>query len=540
MKNFYFVIFMLLSTISLSQTSYKMKVDTSIRVYNSNAKIISCVDGGIAIGALQQLNSDFVSFIYKMDANGNYLWSKHYDQNIPDFVWNNAIQIKATSDSGFYFLTQAELDMFGWFSTPQLQKINKDGVVTSTVKTSATGSWGNDLYLSAVEKYNNNLYGWGATSSYDPINDEPCCFSGYSFKFDTTLNLLRRWSTNFLLYDSLDIPFFAYPTQDSNYIWNGFNLYDSSGYQFSTIQYDIDSNQAFNYPPRAYCQDNSNFYFLETVSFNSIRKACLHKTDKHFNTVFSIVLDTSNNLYPLNLWGNIEMDKGQNGNIFISTLVYNGNSNKLPYMMEIDTSGSIIHSWQGDGADSLFYDTAVDTISGSVLFVSHLTPLPNTSLAFQREFLSSPSCGFIPVTINTFPITITDSIFMTSDTLAEGVYPIVTHSTVPEVSFTSLTPTPICGVLSGNQEPEQTKSCIATLYPNPANDKLSISFHCDLVQNAEVKIYNILGDEVLRKKIAVSSGEKKIDVRDFPAGIYLVKILTTDGNVFNNKIIIQK
>lgn len=540
MKILCILIFILLSMDGFSQTSFKMQIDTSIKIAHHQTLIVSCVDGGIAIAAVEQKNGIFNTLLYKCDSIGNYEWSNYYNMDMNDIDWSGTLQIKATNDSGFYLLSHARHDGLGWFDTPTLQKINKNGIITSAISMT-DNSAGNSLYLSAVEKYNNNLFGFGISSEYDGGNDVTCCFDSYSFKLDSTLGLRRKISYNWLLYDTLDVPFGVIPKYDTNYVWKGFELYDTSGYQFSTIKYSFDSNQVDKINPLTFCQDNNNYYFLERLIKNTLDRACIHKVDKNFNTIFSVVIDTANNIPPLYRWGPIAMDKSSEGNLLISSIFWQSANKSIPFILEMDTSGNIIHAWKGDGTDSLYFTTSIDTISGSIFFGSSNEASWVSPFKIERQLPSSPSCGFTPVIVSTFPLSnIVDSIFVANDTLIEGVYPICFSSLVPEVNLPILAATPICGVLSGNQETSPEGGCIPTIYPNPANDKIKISFQCNISQIAEVKIFNIMGEEVFSKSISTSNYETIFDVSELPAGIYLVKSQSADQAVFNSKIVIQK
>lgn len=535
MKYFLASLILFSTTTTFSQTSWKIQVDSSFKVMNRYSKITGCADGGIAIAGIDNTIS---SFIYKTDSIGNYQWSNYYYQNITDPAPYEAIQLRATSDTGFYFLMQDELDMFGWFSTPFLQKINKYGIVTNSIGMTHTGSWGNNLYLGAIEKNNNNLYGVGAGSNYDSVNDEVCCWQGYSFKLDTTLNILRKTGYNYLFYDSLNAPFNAFNTQDTNGRWTGFDLYDTSGYHFANIQYSTDTILGINRGPRSYCQDDNNYYFLEILDKNFFYKPCLHKVDKNFNTIYSMVLDTANILPNMLNWADVKIDKKAEGNLLVVSLFNNSGGRKYPFMMEIDTSGNILYAYVGDGSDSSYISCNIDTISGSALFASQ-NKLENFSrLNIQREFLSAPSCGFIPVNLNIVPITIADSLFVTSDTLTEGNEPVYWHSTLPETDFNLLAGFPVCGVFSGNMENAEHQNCNPLIYPNPANNQINISFNCETDQKTDVKIFNCFGAEIFSKIIS-TSGETNFDVKALPNGIYFIKFQSNDQYAIIRKLIIN-
>jgi len=63
-----------------------------------------------------------------------------------------------------------------------------------------------------------------------------------------------------------------------------------------------------------------------------------------------------------------------------------------------------------------------------------------------------------------------------------------------------------------------------TVYPNPAKDVLNIDYKSELTG---VKIYNLLGQEVLNRTTAAS--QLKLDISEFTSGMYIVKLSTEEG-----------
>lgn len=65
---------------------------------------------------------------------------------------------------------------------------------------------------------------------------------------------------------------------------------------------------------------------------------------------------------------------------------------------------------------------------------------------------------------------------------------------------------------------------LLSTYPNPVKDFLNVKYVSEIT---EVKIYNMLGQEVLSKNIGQS--DFKIDVSDFSTGTYVVKLMANEG-----------
>ncbi|QNK78578.1 T9SS type A sorting domain-containing protein [Winogradskyella sp. PAMC22761] len=62
------------------------------------------------------------------------------------------------------------------------------------------------------------------------------------------------------------------------------------------------------------------------------------------------------------------------------------------------------------------------------------------------------------------------------------------------------------------------------VYPNPAKDVLNINYKSNL---SGVTVYNIVGQEVLRRNVEAS--QLQIDLSEFTSGVYIVKLFSEEG-----------
>ncbi|WP_179317609.1 T9SS type A sorting domain-containing protein [Winogradskyella undariae] len=62
------------------------------------------------------------------------------------------------------------------------------------------------------------------------------------------------------------------------------------------------------------------------------------------------------------------------------------------------------------------------------------------------------------------------------------------------------------------------------VYPNPAKDVLNINYKSNLTG---VTVYNIVGQEVLRRNVEAS--QLQIDLSEFTSGVYIVKLFSEEG-----------
>jgi hypothetical protein len=74
------------------------------------------------------------------------------------------------------------------------------------------------------------------------------------------------------------------------------------------------------------------------------------------------------------------------------------------------------------------------------------------------------------------------------------------------------------------------------IYPNPATSKINILYNPEKLQRSTLIISDIQGKAILQKAL----NDDKIDVSDFPNGIYFLQILNENKVVFREKVVILK
>ena len=86
---------------------------------------------------------------------------------------------------------------------------------------------------------------------------------------------------------------------------------------------------------------------------------------------------------------------------------------------------------------------------------------------------------------------------------------------------------------------EENTSSEVSIYPNPASEHVFVNCHNNILS---AKLYDVNGNEMLIKQdTRMFSGQTitDIDVRDFPIGIYFLKV-TSSGETQTKKIEIIK
>ena len=76
-------------------------------------------------------------------------------------------------------------------------------------------------------------------------------------------------------------------------------------------------------------------------------------------------------------------------------------------------------------------------------------------------------------------------------------------------------------------------------YPNPFNSETTFSFHKN-DGNAEIQIYNVLGQLILSEKITNSQTEYQWTPKGLTTGIYYSRLISNKKEVANRKVILSK
>ena len=78
------------------------------------------------------------------------------------------------------------------------------------------------------------------------------------------------------------------------------------------------------------------------------------------------------------------------------------------------------------------------------------------------------------------------------------------------------------------------------VYPNPSRDMFNVTFTSEDVQDLEVRVINIIGEEIIKEDLQQFVGEyvKVIDLNNYDKGVYLLEITTNKG-VINKKLMLQ-
>lgn len=96
-------------------------------------------------------------------------------------------------------------------------------------------------------------------------------------------------------------------------------------------------------------------------------------------------------------------------------------------------------------------------------------------------------------------------------------------------------------ILSNSEELTSENNLEISIYPNPTNDLLNISFSKLYTENIQLELFSIEGKLLNSIEISQDSNDFQFDLSDFPQGIYLCKISTRNGeSLTSEKITISR
>ncbi|OQA12289.1 MAG: hypothetical protein BWY67_00402 [Bacteroidetes bacterium ADurb.Bin397] len=534
------IVLLLVSKTSSSQQSYRLQLDT-MKFSLSTPIIQITADGNVICGiADNQLK------ILKLDVSGNLLWSKNYGNSSTGIEYGQ-INIIASPDSGFYINSPVEEDMFSWFSTAYIRKIDKYGNQINFIKSINSPSTGEAIRWGPVNTFSNDIYLQGVHTEYDGILDVVCCPSYYAVTLNSNLNLISKTSQT-----QLFNPFFT--TLDSlnnTKIFGQKLIYPDSGYYqingFDTLK-NLNWERRFYYDTtlvrslliKDYEEFNGDRYIVLMASVNSQNRLCIHKLNANWETTFFKILDPTVIFPGSGTFGSLNMGILSNGRIIISgTREFIGNSNNT-ILLELDTAGNAVHSWRSsDGYYFYFQAAVVDGSDGSALFLRRTNDPGTKFIQIERQYPDAPNCNYVPYPLNPMSIVIIDSVFSNNMTALPSMYPYlgVDFSNPPSI-YNPLV-APICGILSSNFNTNNLDHCEDLFLTYATNKLITLNSTCNSLDNSSIKLFDIRGRLLFNQNVNSIDFPMSIPVNNLNPGMYIISTVLNTNKVINLKFVVD-
>lgn len=433
-------------------------------------------DGGYVIaGGSTDTNLATKALLIKTDASGDTAWIKKF--GFGDTISANLNSVLQTTDGGYII-------------AGNLSNLNDWSVSTLLIKTDDNGN----IVWNKI--YRDNSWLWDELGSIHPTYDGGYILTGdrldilsqqylYLAKFDSNGDTL--WTKTFL---KEAVGFSVQQTSDSGYIIAGavrgsFNNYDvllvktdKNGDTLWTKIFMKVGNLGETGDDYGYSveQTNDGGYIIGgTTFFDQKGKPYLIKTNSNGDTLWTRIFGT--------LWddGRSVQQTSDGGYIFTGKISIDSNHTNL-LLIKTDANGDTVWTRNfGDTSSFEFGFWVQQTLDGGYIVTGHRE---NSPFRHDVHLVKTDANG--------------------------NIYP---------VGFDFLT---------RNNENE------IFIYPNPFSQATTIKTR----KNGELKLYNLLGCEILSKKI--QNGETKLEKGNLPSGIYFYKINNEKREIIGSgKLLIQ-
>lgn len=91
-----------------------------------------------------------------------------------------------------------------------------------------------------------------------------------------------------------------------------------------------------------------------------------------------------------------------------------------------------------------------------------------------------------------------------------------------------------CDDMDNSIEKTQELTGKCTVYPNPAHDKLNLSYNSENIDNFELKVMDLLGNTCVKQEGMISKGDNSVivDLTKIPRGVYVVIFKAEQGTKY--------
>lgn len=181
---------------------------------------------------------------------------------------------------------------------------------------------------------------------------------------------------------------------------------------------------------------------------------------------------------------------------------------------------------------------------------SELVRINNVTITNPASWDNTNPTGFTVDALsgtNEFEIRIDEQSALFNEPVPQGVFDIIGiggqfDATVPHTSFYSISPRYLTDIILLSSVAEKSKGVNnLNLYPNPAADKVFVSFNAEKNATGTLAIFDLSGKEVLTNSVEIINGLNTIEtnIKSLNNGLFLLKISANSIEI-NQQIIISK
>ena len=496
-------------------------------------------------------NSSSDLYMLRVDANGNVIWSKNYGGVGSD----GANDCQPTSDGGFIAVGYTFAFGAG----------NRDFYV---VKTNGNGDleWAKaiggpdfDNATAVVQTSDNGFLVLGDTKSYGAGN-----FDVYLVKLDNSGTIMwtktygdteAELAKSILVTPAGDIlitgytqsansssePFLLKLSDDGTVLW--LKIYGTEADFAQIVKQTADGGYII-----------AGFYLSFGLPGMEVQNAILIKTDANGTVEWSGAYGGSGNDRAFN----VEESTDGGYLLFGTVQTINNVQDWDTYLVKTDATGWVSCNYAALSIQDQVYTFLVGAGGTAVSGGSESVP---ATVIVSKQVSATSLCSGCPLS-NAFTTTVIDTSMAfasnstsadtwywdfgdgSSDTVQSGTH----EYTTTGVYQVCLTVADTCNsdtlcksiTISLTGEEELTPESLLRIYPNPSTGVFTLEFSEAMNQPALLKVFNVLGEEVLVEWMAPSNGnsQRLIDLSDMGSGLYVIQLETSTGMI-GKKVMIR-
>jgi hypothetical protein len=531
--------------------AYSVEIDTADNVYTTGSlKGTVDFDPGVGVYNLTAAGESDI-FISKLDADGNFVWAERIGANFSDY--GQYLSLDLTGNvyiSGSFTYTvdfDSESPFFQYTGIPNykyfLLKLNPNGEFVIAKRLAGSVS---DM----ISDEYGNIYttgGFMGTLDFDPgegvyLLPSQSSQSAYAMRLEECSP--SYGDTTIFACDNFPAPFGYYGlTNDGDYVYIQSNSLgcdsiitihlDVEESSYDSIEviacngYTSPSGMYFWTDPGTYKDTIINYMgcdsiitiFLSGPSDGSMyAMECGSYTSQSGNQLW-----TSSGTYMDTVPNYLGCDSIIT--VYLTILEDTYSENNVSSCMEYDFNGETLTS------SGTYYDTLTNMYSCDSVVILNLTISPlDTIVTVAGNTLTAQALvpSYIWLDCNNAFSHIPGAFFQSFTPIVSGSYAVmlidnfcVDTSACYDITILNL---------------EEIRSVTGiTIYPNPSSERFMIEFD-NLISNGKIELLNNTGQVVLEMSV-IKKRNVQVDIRQFPAGTYIVRFTINDQNVLQKPIV---
>jgi hypothetical protein len=300
-----------------------------------------------------------------------------------------------------------------------------------------------------------------------------------------------------------------------------------------------DASAAFFTPGLDFGDNTDNTYTIarkgiyEMIKKDDVSEAELEGADAF---MLSMELSTVKTFYDIDAKVSDYVATGNVGVLLEAVALNNALVCETPIDINQKTFNSVLFEYLQLRTDTVIVDTIYDAAVSDADTL--LTDTTLTKVSGDLPRLSDQSIDVLKDLAAKCPITDGSSVYQARALLknfddAEYANPCEDNVTVPLIG------SPVSTGINDNGGGQKNLSDqnLFSLYPNPAANEVTINAENAEFGNAQFLLYNLMGQEVLRKPL---EGQLTISLKDLADGSYIYKIITGERSIKTDKLIIVR